>query len=481
MKYRKPPREHQKKAWQAKRDCKVSKDGFAYLMDMGTGKSYTLIYDIIEEFESGTIDAAIIAAPSAVANQWFKEQLPEYLPEDVDCSFVLWGDDSVKLNKALQALLTFKGLAIILVNPEAVITQRGAEYLREFLAKRKVFTGLDESPFIKNMKAKRTKMFLKFGKMSKKRRILTGTLITNSPMDAFAQFEFVEPGCLGQTNFVSFRNRYAIMKTMHVNGRRFENIVGYQRLDELQEKIAAISYRVLKSECIDLPPKIYQVREVKMGKLQANYYEGMKNEMMAILDSGEVITAQIVLTQLLRLRQASCNICPSGIDEEYRFIEETDNRIEEVLNVLSESAGKSIIWATFTPAVERISKSISECYGAKRVGCIHGGVSKEERTRILAEFKQGEIDYLVMNQKTGGAGLDLWQATTVIYYNNDWSLDVRLQSEDRAHRIGQTKSVLYVDIVCRGTVDEKIIAALKAKNSIALQITGDNLRNLLEG
>jgi SNF2 family DNA or RNA helicase len=218
-----------------------------------------------------------------------------------------------------------------------------------------------------------------------------------------------------------------------------------------------------------------------MGKVQADYYKQMRDDMMAILQSGEVITAPIVLTQLLRLRQASCNIYPSGTEQEYRFIEEKDERIEEVLNVLEESAGKAIIWATFTPSVERIAKIIGEKFGATKVGFIHGIVSKEERKTIIDAFKTGEIDYLVMNPKTGGSGLDLWQASTVIYYNNDWSLDVRMQSEDRAHRIGQTKSVLYVDIVCKETLDEKIIAALKSKNSLALQITGDNLRNILEG
>lgn len=473
--------EHQERALQARNNCKVSKNGFAFLMDMGTGKSYTLLHCIMDEYESGVIDAAIISAPSQVAQQWNNNQIPDHIDvENKNIKVVLWGANSKKLESQLAALLLHKGLSILIINPEAVVTQRGATYIRAFLAKRKTLIGIDESPCIKNPSAKRTKMFLKFGAMAKKRIIMTGTPITNSPMDAFSQFQFVEPGCLGQSNYVAFRNRYAITKTMHVNGRKFENIVGYQRLDELQERIAAISFRVLKSECIELPPKIYEVREVKMRPKQEKYYLDMKNEMMAFLDSGEIISAPIVLTQLLRLRQASCNIYPSGDNLEYRIIEEEDTRIDEVINVIEESSGKALIWATFTPAVERIASKIAERFGKEKVNFIHGSTSGKDREEIIKNFKFGSLDYLVMNPKTGGSGLDLWQASTVIYYNNDWSLDVRMQSEDRVHRIGQTKSVLYVDIVCKGTIDEKIIDAIKNKKSIALQITGDNLRNILQ-
>lgn len=473
------PFAHQIKAKEHRSNCKASKDGFALLMDMGTGKSYTLLSFIVDEYNSGCVDAALVVAPSQVAHQWVYNQIPDHLRDNEEKMVILWGPHTKKLEKQLHDLLFFKGLSILIMNPEAVITKRGADYVKSFMTKRKVFVGVDESTCIKNHSAKRTKFFIKIAPFAKKRVIMTGTPITNSPMDAFSQFQFVQNGCLGHTNYVSFRNRYALTKTMQVNGRKFETIIGYQRLSELHDKIVAISYRVTKAECVDLPEKIYETREIEMGDRQSAYYKSMKNEMIAILENGDVITAPIVLTQLLRLRQASCNLVPTGDESDCRLIEEKDSRTEEVMNVLDESEGKAIIWATFTKSIEHIAECISKKYGPNKVGFIHGGVNQNSRTEVINQFKNGDISYLVMNPKTSGSGLDLWQANTVIYYNNDWSLDVRLQSEDRAHRIGQKKSVLYVDIVCRGTVDEKIIHALKNKNSLALQITGDNLRKII--
>jgi SNF2 family DNA or RNA helicase len=256
----------------------------------------------------------------------------------------------------------------------------------------------------------------------------------------------------------------------------FNMVVRYQRLDELAEKIDDFSYRVLKDDCLDLPEKIYQVRNVPMTTKQLEMYMTMKRMAIAEL-GGERLTALSALTQILRLHQIVCGHVKLD-NGEVKAVE--NNRIKELMNILEETSGKVLIWANYRHDIQTIAKEISKVHGPRSVATFYGDTSNEERQRIIDEFQnEEELRYFVANPKTGGYGLTLTRSHTVVYYSNSYDLEVRLQSEDRVHRIGQTSKVTYVDLVTEGTVDEKIVQSLRNKINIATQVMGEELKQWL--
>jgi SNF2 family DNA or RNA helicase len=215
--------------------------------------------------------------------------------------------------------------------------------------------------------------------------------------------------------------------------------------------------------------------------------------------SGEVagahVTATEVITQILRLHQV---LCGHVNDEEGISHDVPSNRISELINVLAEADSKTIIWARYRRDIEMIVAAVEKTFGAGTIVQYHGGVSQADRDEALFRFQgtrprvefgrivgvehcpgDRQARFFVGNAQTGGFGLTLTAAKTVVYYSNDYDLEKRIQSEDRAHRSGQTKSVNYVDLVVRGTVDEKIIKALRAKINIGSVLMGDKYREWL--
>jgi len=158
-----------------------------------------------------------------------------------------------------------------------------------------------------------------------------------------------------------------------------------------------------------------------------------------------------------------------------------NNRIKELLNVIEETDGKIIIWANYRHDIEAIKLALSKEYGMNAIGTYYGDTDGDERKRVLEEFQKpdSEMRFFVGNPSTGGYGLTLTAAATMVYYSNSFDLEKRLQSEDRAHRIGQTKNVTYIDLIAPGTVDEKIVKALRDKIDIATQVLGEDLKQWL--
>jgi SNF2 family DNA or RNA helicase len=151
------------------------------------------------------------------------------------------------------------------------------------------------------------------------------------------------------------------------------------------------------------------------------------------------------------------------------------------MSVVEETSDKVIIWANYRHDIEAIKLALAKEYGMNAVGTYYGDTDDEERRRVVREFQDpdSELRFFVGNPRTGGYGLTLTAANTVVYYSNSFDLEVRLQSEDRAHRIGQTKSVTYVDLMVPGTVDEKIVKALRSKIDIANEVLGEEMKDWL--
>jgi len=229
----------------------------------------------------------------------------------------------------------------------------------------------------------------------------------------------------------------------------------------------------LKEDCLDLPPKNFTKRHIVLTSEQKKVYEQMKKEAIATLN-GKVTSTMTVLTQLMRLQQITCGHFTAD-DGSVQLVD--NNRIKELMSVLEETEGKAIIWANYQKDIVSIIDSISKEYGPGSVVDYYGLTPQEERQKNIKRFQNNkECRFIVGTPQTGGYGITLTQANTVIYYSNGYDLEKRLQSEDRAHRIGQTKSVTYVDIICEDTVDEKIQKALRKKINIASEVLGEELK-----
>ena len=332
---------------------------------------------------------------------------------------------------------------------------------------------IDESTTIKTPSAKRTKNIISLGKHAKYRRIMTGSPITKNPLDLYSQCEFLDPWLLNFQSYYAFRNRYAEMKTMHLRGRSIQVVSEFKNLGELSETVKTFSYRVLKEDCLDLPPKNWIKRYITLTPEQKKVYDQMKKAAIAVLN-GKVTSTMTVLTQLMRLHQITCGHFTAD-DGSVQTI--NNNRIKELMNILEETEGKAIIWANYQKDITQIVESVEKEYGPGSVGDYYGLTAQEDRQDNIRQFQSDpKCRFLVGTPSTGGYGITLTAANTVIYYSNGYDLEKRLQSEDRAHRIGQKKNVTYIDIIAEDTVDEKIVKALREKINIASEVMGEELK-----
>jgi len=454
-----------------------NKKEYGYFMEMGTGKSKVLVDNMSMLYDKGKIDGALIVAPKGVYTNWLSQEIPTHLVRHVKPKMVLWTATTSKAkDKEYQQL--FKpdlDLHILIMNVEAFSTKKGVEFAYKFLRTHKTLMTIDESTTIKNPSAKRTKSILMLGKHAKYRRILTGSPVTKSPLDLYSQCAFLNENLLDHGSYYAFRNRYARMVDRNFGGRRVQIVASYQRLDELEDILKAFSYRVQKVDCLDLPKKIFINRTVELTKEQNEAYATMKSAALAQL-KGKMATAPHVLTQLMRLHQITCGHLKSDDGQITNF---KHNRIEELIDVIDEMEGKVIIWANYVHDIEQITKELEKEYGEGCVVQYYGKVSSEDRQTAIKEFQDpnSNVKYFIGNTQTGGYGITLTAASNVIYYSNSYDLEKRLQSEDRAHRIGQHKPVTYVDLIAEKTVDEKIIKALRKKINIASTIMGDTVQD----
>ena len=455
---------------------------YALFMEMGTGKTKVAIDTMAALYEAGKLKAALVIAPKGVYDNWVKGEIPIHLPDRIPRKVCRW--TAAKTKRFEEELVDFivekePFLKIFVMNVEALSSSRGTAAATAFLYQNpENMVIVDESTTIKNRKAARTKNIMALQKRSKYRRILTGSPITKSPMDLFSQCAFLEDKSLGFNSYYAFQSRYANIQQRTMGHRSFQQIMGYRRLDELSEKLDLFSNRVLKMDCLDLPPKVYVRRDVELTPEQTKVYRQMKKLALAKLENGELATTASVLTQIMRLQQICCgHLTPD--EGEIQPIK--NNRLKELLDVVEELQGKAIIWATYTHDIKQIATTLRERFGPDSVATYYGETPQDERQEIVNAFQDptNPLRFFVGQPRTGGYGITLTAATTVIYYSNSYDLEIRLQSEDRAHRIGQTNKVTYIDLVSPGTIDEKILQALRDKIDIAGQVLGEDTKSWL--
>ena len=453
-----------------------NKEVFAYFMEMGTGKSKVLIDNISMLYDRGKINGALIIAPKGVYKNWHDSEIPTHLVDHVQKKVVLW---QALINKKQEEKLSvlFKpdtDLHILIMNVEAFSTKKGLDFAAKFLSCHETMVAIDESTTIKNPGAKRTKNILRLSKMCKYRRILTGSPVTKSPLDLFTQCYFLDSFLLGHESYYSFRTRFAIMRTANFGGRSVQLVNGYKNLEELSEILKSFSYRVLKDDCLDLPKKTFMKRIIQLTPEQSKVYQQMKKMALAELN-GKMTTTVNVITQLMRMQQITCGHfkADDGTTQEIK-----NNRITELIDTVDEIQGKVVIWAHWRNDIETIVKHLKNEYGDNSVVTYYGDTTTEERQTAIKKMQnpKSPVRFLVGTPQTGGYGITLTGASTMIYYSNGYDLEKRQQSEARIDRIGQEKPMTYIDIIAEGTVDEKIVKSLKKKVNIASEVMGEELK-----
>jgi SNF2 family DNA or RNA helicase len=475
------PYGHQKEVF----DDSWAADYYALFMEMGTGKSKVAIDTMGALFESKHINTALVIAPKGVYDNWYQKEIPIHLPERIERRMVRWQPNfTKKFTEEIKRLAVREEgdedvLHILVMNVEALSTKKGAaSALRYLEINPDNMVIVDESTTIKNRTAQRTKNVIDLGRAAKYRRILTGSPITKSPMDLFSQCAFLSGKALGFSNYYAFQSRYAVLQRRTMGHRSFQKLVGYRRLDELSEKLETFSARILKRDCLDLPDKIYMSRVVELSDEQVSVYNQMKELALAQVQSGELATTASILTQLMRLQQIVCGHLRTD-DGEIRELK--NSRLSALMEILEEVQGKAIIWATWTHDIQAIAAALRDRFGKESVATYYGETPQEDRQEIVNRFQQEDSDlrFFVGQPKTGGYGITLTAADTMVYYSNSYDLEIRLQSEDRAHRIGQTKSVTYIDLVSPDTTDEKILDALRSKINIASTVLNEDFGDWL--
>ena len=472
--YKTEPYDHQRETLAKS----AHKSLYALFLEMGLGKSKILLDNAGMLFEQGKITGLLIVSPKGNLRNWDVHEVNKHLPDHIQRNVLVWQPNHTK-----QWLKDYKEMVegnsdgtlnIFLVNVEAFATVKACKFVEEFMVVHDVMMAIDESTTIKNPKAKRTKHLIKLAPLADYRRILTGFPITKAPLDLYSQCYFLSPNLLGFSSYYAFSARYAITQARRMGSHSFQQIVGFQRLEELQESIKDFSIRKTKDQCLDLPPKVYTKRYVELTDEQKKAYATMKQKALMVLDN-EVFSTMNVLTQIMRLQQV---VAGSLRNEDGETIVLKNNRVRTVLDLLEETSDKAVIFAVFQTDIQQLEKAIAEKFGENSVASYYGKTPQDERQRIIDKFQdpESELRYFISNPQTGGRGITLTEAGTMIFYSNSYDLELRVQAEDRIHRIGQEKSCTYIDLVSENTVDEKILQNLLSKVKISNEILGE-IRN----
>ena len=472
-KFKTKPYEHQLDALKASCDKEV----FAYFMEMGTGKSKVLLDNAAILYDKGEINALLLIAPKGVYKNWYDSEIPDHLPDHITHKTVLWktSDKSVKQKKILNTLFEpGADLRILIMNVESFSSGDGPSFAYKFLsAHPKSMVAIDEATTIKTPTTNRTKSIIKLRDMCKYRRILTGSPVTKSPLDLYSQCEFLDPWLLGHQSYYTFKARHAVTKKILVNGRKIEIVVGYTNIPELSEKVEKFSKRILKEDCLDLPDKTYVKHYVELTKEQQRLYNQMKQEAIAFLD-GKMQSSATVMTQLMRLHQITCGHFTA---DDNTIKDLPCSRLSELMNILENIEGKTIIWSHYTHDVKRIIAEIKKVYGDDSVVDYYGATDTDERSKNIKKFQNDDkCRFFVGTTHTGGYGITLTAGSNMIYFSNGYDLEKRQQSEARIDRIGQTRKMTYIDIMAQDTIDERIVKALRNKVTIANAIMKEDYK-----
>lgn len=482
-----PPRAHQ---WRAMEKAR-GRPAFAYFMEMGTGKSKVAIDEMLQLYSEGVIDRALFVAGAGSYDDFLHKHLPENVPNDIRVLAHLWdgGNSATERQRLSQFANGPSTLRVLIMNIEAFASSRHGETVAmNFVRGGKTLFVVDESTNIKNEGARRTAVAIAIGKSAVVRRIMTGSPITKNPMDLWGQLQFLGVHHSFGDNYFSFRARFCTLTDIRVGAARptpgqparsktVKKITGYRNLDRLTSLLDRHSFRVLKEECLDLPPKIYETFHVDLTDEQKKLYRDMAKLATTEIEDGVWSTAKNAMGRLAKLHQI---ILGHLVDEDGNVHGIPTKRPGAVCDLVEEAGDKVIIWCAYRRDVTLVLEELGKRFPGRQSVRYDGLVKTEDRAEAKRLFQDGDTHCFVGTAATGGIGVTLTASSNTIYYSNTFSLLHRLQSEDRNHRDGQTRAVTYVDMFTPRTVEQHIVNLLLEKKNIADMVTGDGVRQWLE-
>lgn len=430
--------------------------GAALLMEMGTGKSLTAIAITGALSQAGRIRRVLIVAPLSILGVW-EEEFQKFAAFPYALA-VLSGSSTKKLDTLRH--MNGTALQVVVVNYESAWRLEKA-----LIAWHPDLIIADEGHKIKTHNIAASKAMHRMGAKASYRLLLTGTVITNKAIDVFSQYKFLNPAIYGNS-FYAFRNRYFDM----VGYGNHTPVLKKSMEGELTEKLHSISYRATKAECLDLPETTDVIRQVELEPAALRIYRGLVKESYAELASGEV-TATNILTRLLRLSQLTGGFLGN---DETAAVEQVSaaklSALEDILDGAMAEGKKLVIIARFIPEIRAICKLLEK--RGLGYSCITGEV--KNRDEQVSRFqKEPEVMAFVGQIATAGLGITLTAASTMVFYSLDYSMSNFEQTKARIHRVGQRMPCTYLYLVARGTVDEKVLAALESKADLARTLVDD--------
>jgi len=376
------------------------------------------------------------------------------------------------------------GLAVLALSYHAIMTKAGAKAAKKFLTSRSCLYVADESTCFKTPNAKTTKRVLASAKYAPYRRVLNGTPVADSPFDAYTQVRFADPTAwaraFGIGSFSEFKTFFGVWKQEQKGKTKFPLFIEYRNLDLMHQVMDEVGSRLLKDDVLDLPSRLYSKVYFDLSSEQRWAYDELFEEFQTWLD-GDTVTAELAIVRMTRLQQVASGYVPVDDDavkrpsdrEPPRMIGTDRPRIQALVELLKRVPRQAIIWAKYSLDVDMIAEAIRA--SGWSYGVYDGRTPPDERLSIRRAFQAGDIKFFISKPTCAGLGLNLAAADTVIYYNNLFSLDKRLQSEARPHRIGQTRAVHYIDLIASNTIDGYILKKLRGKKRVAAVVTGDQL------
>lgn len=464
MIYKTKPFKHQEDAVRRFKDAPYG----ALFCEMGTGKT-KMVLDIIQNSEE-IVDVVVIA-PNGLHHNWVINEIPTHFAKDVE--MFCW-KGPIKTKKARQEFARFikpvDKCRIFLINVEALRTATGFETTNKFLdsTRHEVHMIVDESTCIKNPKAMQTKRVLKLSEKANCKWVLNGTPITQSPLDLFSQCKFLHPRALPYPTYTAFKHAFAVETTMTMGSRSFRKVIGYQNLDTLTKLLEPFSLRIEKKDCLDLPDKTFTRVAVEMTAEQRRIYKTMKDDCLALLDSGSLVTTTLALTRIVKLHQIITGFVTDDEGTEHPI---DNNRIAALMQI-AETTKPLVVFCAYRHNVRSVCEALAEEYGADKVVAFSGNESSNQRNEAIRRFQEGEADFFI-GTSAAAKGLTLHRASTMVYYSNNYSLETRLQSQDRIHRIGQDSKCTYIDLVVPQTVDDAILKRLEQKKELSSMVLDD--------
>ena len=475
--FRLPPYTHQLEEWKKSKDL----EGYALWWEMGTGKSCCTIGTAAYLYLTGKIDGVVILAPNSVHVNWTEDEIPTHMPDDIQAETRMMTWYSSKggqkgTQKVLKDLIAHDGLSVLSMSYNSLMTQAGAKAVKAMLQKRKCIYVFDESGRFKNPGAKRTKRVMASCTYALYARVLTGTPVDNSPFDVFTGVKAVRPDIwvnLGLRTFASFKQHFGIWerRVNQQQGRQFEVLVRYRNLAQLKDIVDSVGSRLLKCDVLDLPAKLYEKRYFDLDPAQSKAYKELEKQYRTFLEGGDVVTADLALTRMLRMQQITSGFV--GNDDDNLVPLGTKTRLASLQEVLEDLGDTpTLIFAKYSQEIDDIAGLVGD-----KCVTFDGRTNDHDRARAKQQFQKDRTkQFFVAKPSAAGEGLTLHTAKCVIYYSNSFSLRERVQSEDRAHRAGMDGDpVLYIDLLARGTIDEYVLDALRNKRNLAAAVTGDDL------